>query len=454
MGGDALGLTRDAQRLCEAGSYCVGGVRLACPAGTYNARRGSSEAADCFATEPGSFAPEGSAAATPCPAGTFGAIAGLSQPSCSGPCAPGFYCPAGSTRADAVACPAGRVGAQAGLSSASCSPLCDRATGLCVDALSECPQGSFCGPASAAPLPCGGPSVYCPRGSPAPLPVSAGFYSDGGGARQRACPRGSYCAGGLKMPCPEGTGGESEALQTAACSGPCEAGFYCEQGSPSLFQHRCGHGAFCPEGSWRPNPVAHGWFATGGRDSTMRSAQQPCDAGHYCLDGLKIPCPAGAYAPDAGRDSCLSCPRGHFCPSASVQPQRCPAGTWGGAEGLATPDCSGPCRAGYYCPEGSTSAAQVLCAAGADAAPEEPLPAGAQEGVTYGSATGLTGVRLRDAVFCPPGSSAPQAVLAGHIALGGRQGARTYQAPCAEVSGEWRFDSACDRGEFVPGSLV
>jgi hypothetical protein len=42
-----------------------------------------------------------------------------------------------------------------------------------VDALSECPQGSFCGPASAAPLPCGGPSVYCPRGSPAPLPVIA-----------------------------------------------------------------------------------------------------------------------------------------------------------------------------------------------------------------------------------------------------------------------------------------
>lgn len=56
------------QIICPAGSYCVGGLRFACPAGT------------------------------------FGAVVGLTSPTCSGPCAAGFTCAAGSTSATQSSC--------------------------------------------------------------------------------------------------------------------------------------------------------------------------------------------------------------------------------------------------------------------------------------------------------------------------------------------------------------
>jgi hypothetical protein len=60
----------------------------------------------------------------------------------------------------------------------------------------------------------------------------------------------------------------------------------------------------------------------------------------------------------------------------------CPVGRYGSTFGLSTSWCSGYCTAGYYCPEGSTSATQVECG-GPD-------------------------------VFCPPGSAIPQNVDIGY----------------------------------------
>lgn len=56
---------------------------------------------------------------------------------------------------------------------------------------------------------------------------------------------------------------------------------------------------------------------------------------------------------------CQACPSGHFCFNNTKIP--CPAGFFGKREGLSDPECEGRCQAGYYCPEGSTSATEAEC---------------------------------------------------------------------------------------------
>lgn len=48
-----------------------------------------------------------------------------------------------------------------------------------------------------------------------------------------------------------------------------------------------------------------------------------CEPGYFCIDGARLPCPAGSY---------------------------------GSSLGLSSPSCSGPCPAGYYCGEGLAKA--------------------------------------------------------------------------------------------------
>lgn len=102
------GPLRHGQLPCGAGTYCTGGVRIACPAGRY----GDTEqlvTSNCTAACPkGYYCPEGSVLPIPCPAGTFGEVIGLTNMSCSGVCAPGYWCPEASVSATQVACQAGR----------------------------------------------------------------------------------------------------------------------------------------------------------------------------------------------------------------------------------------------------------------------------------------------------------------------------------------------------------
>jgi hypothetical protein len=83
--------TRWAQEGCEPGSYCVGGVKKDCPAGT------------------------------------FGRVARLKDAKCSGLCYAGHYCVKGSTSPTEVPCPFGRYGKTRGLTSSKCSGACPRA---------------------------------------------------------------------------------------------------------------------------------------------------------------------------------------------------------------------------------------------------------------------------------------------------------------------------------------
>ena len=205
---------------CEPGTYCINGVRIACPPGkfaslTLNSNKNCE--GDCAAghycpleststiqircgspavfCSIGSFEPQpvtegwysivgapdtrsdqeicpkGSycvnGVARLCPAGTYGGTTGLKTKDCSGLCADGFYCPEGSTSRTQIACPAGRYSQ-------------DGSNLLCKD----CEPGYYCPEASVRPdqFECGGDMVYCPQGTGRPFNVTVGFYSTGGGS--------------------------------------------------------------------------------------------------------------------------------------------------------------------------------------------------------------------------------------------------------------------------------
>ena len=97
--GGADSTRRPQQTLCPIGHYCIGGVKIVCPAGKY------------------------------------GLSVGLSSAHCSGSCQMGFYCPAASTRPAQKACPGGSYGDRTGLGSAAeCTTPC--ASGYTCDAAS------------------------------------------------------------------------------------------------------------------------------------------------------------------------------------------------------------------------------------------------------------------------------------------------------------------------------
>jgi hypothetical protein len=170
---------------------------------------------------------------------------------------------------------------------------------------SLCDAGHYCGNASTTPKQhvCGGVDVYCPEGSIAPRTADTGYYTVAadvgppghwptrtkeGYAReavdallagvsdtlngaiatrrtQRICEHGTYCVGGIKWPCPEGTYGATTGLSTPACSGQCAAGHRCPAGSWSPRQVRCAQGQHCAAA------IANAVGNTG-----------PCESGYYC----------------------------------------------------------------------------------------------------------------------------------------------------------------------------
>ena len=129
-----------------------------------------------------------------------------------------------------------------------------------------------------------------------------------------------------------------------------------------------------------------------------------CDAGTFSgTRGAKLACQScvpGKYQPGRGRDSCLPCNAGEY----SSQPKsttctKCNSGRYGVGNQLRTSgSCTGPCRAGYFCPQGSTSETQNKC----------------------GSVN----------VFCPLGSSAARPVSTGHYTTGGDEETRSAQKKC------------------------
>lgn len=291
-----------------------------------------------------------------------------------------------------------------------------------LNAAVACPEGHQCSKPLLAPKPCakgtyslGGATVCtpCPAGSRCPNPkdrpercpdgstsdegqAECAFTHCGPGAFGRPekgvcqiCPKGHWCTGyhrgwlavsdapppeiceaGRWAPagassctlCPAGRFGDTEGLFTAACSGPCEAGYECPPGSTYPSVRLCPQGTFSPQGS------------------------EKCSL-----------CPPGTYGDRKGLVSEWDC-------------KRCPAGQFGDSPGLFLSECSGRCLPGYACPEGSDKANQEKCAAGTYSEGGvgvcTPCPAG-----KYGDRSCLTTRACSDS--CPGGYACPKGSKVG-----------------------------------------
>jgi len=259
--------TRDDQRICEEGHYCVSGIKRRCPAGRFGSEKGLSHA-DCSGLcAAGHYCPEGSHNATShrCPAGRYGATMGLSNSACTGRCTQGFHCPPASVSPTELQC------------------AVIQRTGV-VDAALGVPVRTFVEDAEATArdfprnisavrsnvyldgahynvtvmrLPntnvtqvqlVEANSVYCPEGTASPLFVRRGYYTAGGNRTtrftQEPCPMGSYCVNGVISSCPAGRYGRAERLTEATCTGLCAKGHYCPAGSSSSTTYPCPIGRY------------------------------------------------------------------------------------------------------------------------------------------------------------------------------------------------------------------
>lgn len=361
--------------LCPAGSYCptIGTITpTPCPIGTASSLTGISNVAGCSGCPPGTYCPNtgmttglacpagsycptlGTIIPTGCPAGTYSNQTGLSAVSQCTTCAAGAYCPGGGS--STVTCPPGTYCPSTGGSSAT-----------------QCPIGGIC--------PIGGatPPLSCPPGM---LCSTAGL-----GSATTPCPVGTYSTGGAGTSCtrcPAGTYGSTTGLRTAACSGPCAGGYYCPVGSIGQYGNaattaltsttQCPAGTYCPPGSVAPIPCPVGSYCP----TPGASTPSACPPGLYCASAggsTGTQCPIGSICPvGGGGSSMLPCPAGMLCSTAGLGSATtpcpigtystggaglscttCPAGTYGATTGLQTARCSGVCKAGYYCPAGSTS---------------------------------------------------------------------------------------------------
>ncbi|EEY68393.1 uncharacterized protein PITG_04849 [Phytophthora infestans T30-4] len=194
-----------------------------------------------------------------------------------------------------------------------------------------------------------------------------------------ACNAGAYFDGAKCLPCPGGTFGAVPGLASSSCSGLCTAGFFCPKGSTSSREKLCGASTFyCPSGSAERHPVDEGYytvtFPTDQSDLPSSAGEQiRCDKGYYCVLGTRRACPAGVFGESTRvttPECSASCPKGSYCPEATVVPIPCPPGTYGGEIGLTSAQCSGLCPIGHYCTIGTIT--------------PEPCPSG-----TYGATPGL-----------------------------------------------------------------
>lgn len=293
LGGPA---TRSAQAACEAGAFCVDGLRFECPPGRW------------------------------------GSVVGETRPSCEGECEAGWACPWASVSATMQACtdPAYYCPAGSGVPVPADKGFMTVPLGV--------EEATRLGAAAAGYSGRGGASVASRWGAtrdPPLLPHAEVPNSTVLRSGQVPCPAGHWCSGGVAQPCPAGRWA-APLTYTSQCTGDCAPGFFCPAGVAASPTHApCGSAAvYCPAGSGAPVPVSEGFFSTGSvravglPENATQSAQAACTPGSYCTHGVQ---------------------------------RQCPGGVFGSSFSLASPNCSGPCAAGHFCPPGSASSTASRC---------------------------------------------------------------------------------------------
>ena len=410
--------------ICPAGKYSSGGTMTTCQiasAGKYSPTPGRADEVMC---SQGYYSSAGATVCTQCDPGWLCPAGSTSATPANSMCPQGYFCPSSTGM---QRCPAGRYGANTGSAPhttldegcivCEAGYFCSGVTGTSGDKTS-CPSGAYCAAGSAQP-------TLCPQGTYSPanrqnqisiatcVVCEESFYCGPAGSTSHyTCPRNFFCPVATgdynESPCPPGTYGATTALYSASQCSNCTVGHYCAGGADPLP---------CPAGSYNEYlggstifscalcPSGYACPSTGMWNLTSAFI---CLAGHYCPLGTQsltqFPCPAGTYSDATGLrsvSSCINCPAGMMCKSGSSskdqvkcpagyycpegtsygQPQPCPEGTHSTATGRKTlSDClacpagsyclaaarnvTGPCSAGYFCPEGSTSPTGNACPAG------------------------------------------------------------------------------------------
>ena len=259
-------------------------------------------------------------------------------------------------------------------------PKCS--SGKCIADNNKCKAtpGYYC--LNTIKLRCGSNAYYC-TGDGQRRSVSRGHYATGGTSTTRTgqsvCPKGSYCTNGVRYSCPSGTttsgtGAYSKTQCTGGGSGTCRAnpGYYCSNGRAVA----CGGSQYyCPGGTnGKRYTATRGYYNYGGTPNT-RTGQRRCEAGYYCISGVRLKCPAGttsaagAYHPSLCKKSGTCKARaGYYCNN-GVETKcggynwYCPGGTnakryankrgWYTTGGTAyTRTGQKICEIGYYCVAG------------------------------------------------------------------------------------------------------
>ena len=244
-----------------------------CPGGYYQPDGGQGS---CFEADAGYYAPEGARLQTECPRGRYASVPGSHEWRCEGPVRAGRYSQETALTSSTAGelCPPGRYG---------------RPGETHEDCTGRCPAGFFCegGTGIEEWKNCGDISVYCPYGSREPRKVPDGAYASGPAHAQRSsrtCELGYYCIESRRYECPAGRYGDDRGITSPTCTGDCEHGFECKEGSSSPRQEECS-----PEG----NPL------------------------YYCRNGIKFECPDGYTTSNGGgrktRSNCHPCPHRFRC---------------------------------------------------------------------------------------------------------------------------------------------
>lgn len=237
----------------------------------------------------------------------------------------------------------------------------------------RCPTGSFCPPDTPSSLACpagsfcpgGGGGDFnftlCPPGTYQPLagqtgclPSPVGYFApDFGMVAPLICPPGSVCDS-------TGTSGASGGTGSGSMA-PCPPGHFCLSGTrtSNFSDFRIAE---------RPLPCPSGFYCGPGALSNVSiannfSTPQPCYSGYLCEPGSSTPqgsgpCPSGNYCP-AGL--LVPCPPRTYCPNvANTEPKPCLPGSYNDVFGQST--CK-QCPLGTVCP-GFTRLLPVLCPPG------------------------------------------------------------------------------------------
>lgn len=389
---------------CQAGYYCTGGTnKTACPTGTYRSSTGGTALASCTSCAAGTYntGTANTSSCSTCLAGYAcaggnnvtqcgdGYMSDAGASSCTG-CLAGAYCP-NSASVDYIPC---------GGNERYCPALSKTWTDVSAGYYSTggtyatrtgqsiCPIGSYC--ANGVKYACGGGTYSSTTGNSYCTACAAGTYNTGtGNTSCTACPAGTYNTGTSNTSCTDcptgtystGTGNSScttceegkyntGTKNTVACSLTCPAGYQCPNGVKS----DCACGTYSASGSISCSTTAEGQYSYKNSGSPSN-----CSAGYYSSSGsCSCAACASGYTSAAGASSCFTCNagyyyngsacsavgKGYYSPANQVARYQCGAGRYGNTTTNSASTCNGACKAGYYCPAGSTSATENYCTIG------------------------------------------------------------------------------------------